>query len=369
MKSKMTRAAGLFLAVIALISLTLCTGCGNKQPAAGPAAPKIDRFGAADGLPHDVITALAVFGNQIWVGTKSGVARYDGVNWQVHVTKNTNSLGSNEITSLAAAGSYILIGTDNGVTRYDGKNWGQVMSGSRARSVAAKDAQMAVATAHGLEYSTGGQFQAFGKENAGLTSDEATTVGFDGKGNVWVGLQLGMAQLNGQMFINHSGPAKTVMGNSLVDVKANPPTCQLIGNNITTIVPYKGMMAIGTTSGVSITDMGMAWTNYNAAHKEWVQRGNNIVEETMPGNSPLPGNLVTSLAVLPGDAGLVIGTNRGVAVLRDATWVDLEGKLSDIKSNQITALAIQGAHLWVGTQNGLYRVRDFLSLIGAEGTK
>ncbi|HQG29997.1 MAG TPA: hypothetical protein PLY73_15695, partial [Candidatus Ozemobacteraceae bacterium] len=78
MKSKMTRAAGLFLAVIALISLTLCTGCGNKQPAAGPAAPKIDRFGAADGLPHDVITALAVFGNQIWVGTKSGVARYDG---------------------------------------------------------------------------------------------------------------------------------------------------------------------------------------------------------------------------------------------------------------------------------------------------
>lgn len=369
MKPKTAYSAGLILAALGLIVLTLFTGCGNKQPAAGSAALKIDQFGTRDGLPHDAVTALAVFGNQLWAGTKNGIARYDGVNWQVHVTKNTNALGSNEITSLAAAGSYILIGTDSGVTRFDGKNWGQVLSGSRARSVAAKDGQMAVATAHGLEYSTGAQFQSFGKENSGLTSDEVTAVGFDSKGNVWAGLQLGMAQLNGQMFINHSGPAKTVMGNSLIDVKANPATCQLIGNNITTIVPYRGMMAIGTTSGVSVTDMGMSWTNYNSAHKEWVQRGNNIVEETMPGNSPMPGSLVTSLAVLPADGGLVIGTNRGIAVLRDTTWVDLAGKLNDIKSNQITAVAIQDSHLWVGTQNGLYRINEFASLIGSENTK
>lgn len=369
MKSKTARSAGFILAALGLILIAFSTGCGKEKTASGPVAPKIDRFGAADGLPHDAVSALAVFGNQVWAGTKNGIARYDGVNWQAHVTKNTNALGSNEITSLAAAGSYILIGTDNGVTRFDGKNWGQVMSGSRARSVAAKDGQMAVATAHGIEYSTGGQFQVLGKENAGLTSDEVTAVGFDGKGNLWAGMQLGMAQLNGSMFINHSGPAKTVMGNSLIDVKANPPTCQLIGNNITSIMPYRGMIAVGTTSGVSITDMGMVWTNHNSAHKEWVQRGNNIVEETMSGNSPMPGNLVTSLAVLPGDGGLVIGTNRGIAVLRDTTWVDLAGKLDDIKSNQVTAVTVHGNDLWVGTQKGLYRVSEFIPMIGLENTK
>jgi len=370
MSSMTTRPTCLLLAITGLVLLAFVTGCGGKPAASTQAAAlKTDQFSVREGLPHDSITALAVFGNQLWAGTKGGLARYDGVNWQVHVTKNTNALGSNEITSLTSAGSYILIGTDNGVTRYDGSNWGQVMSGSRARSVAAKENQMGVATAHGLEYSTGAQFQSYGKENAGLTSDEATTVGFDGKGNLWVGMQLGMGQLNGQMFVNHSGPAKTVMGNSLVDIKPNPPTCQLIGNNITTIIPYRGMMAIGTTSGLSLTDMGSNWTSYTASHKEWVQRGNNIVEETMPGNSPMPGNLVTSLAVLPGDSGLVIGTNRGLAVLRETTWIDLAGKLSAIKPGQVTAVAVQGDQLWVGTPVGLYRVSGLSSLIGTEAAK
>ncbi len=364
------RVSWLFLALWCLVLSLAVTGCGTKAaPTAGAVAPKIDLFAARDGLPHDSITALAVFGGQLWAGTKGGLTRYDGVNWQVYVTKNTNALGSNEITSLVSAGTYLLIGTDSGVSRYDGSNWSQVLSGSRARSVAAKDSQMAVATAHGLEYSTGGAFQAFGKENAGLTSDEATAVGFDGKGSLWVGMQLGMGQLNSQMFVNHSGPAKTVMGNSLVDIKPNPATCQLIGNNITTIIPYKGMMAVGTTSGLSITDMGSSWTNYTAPHKEWVQRGNNIVEESMPGNSPMPGNLVTSLAPLPGDAGLVVGTNRGLAILRDTTWVDLAGKLGGIKAGPVTAVAVQGDQMWVGTQSGLYRVTGLNALAGLEGAK
>jgi|GEM_PF-4102650 len=76
------RVAGLFLALCGLALILTVTGCGTKTaPTAGAPAPKVDLFAARDGLPHDNITALAVFGSQLWAGTKGGLTRYDGVNW------------------------------------------------------------------------------------------------------------------------------------------------------------------------------------------------------------------------------------------------------------------------------------------------
>jgi len=342
-------------------------GCGTpKTGAPAPVSLKVDYFSTASGLPGNEITCLAVFGGQIWVGTqKNGVCRYDGVNWQIHAKKNLPVLGSDQIEGMAVGANGIFIATDNGVVKYDGKSWNSVFTGSRARSVAVRGTEIAVATAHGVEHSTGGGFQVRSKENANLLNDEVKIVAFDNAGTLWVGMQLGMASLNGIMFQNFSGPAKTVMGSSLVEVPPSPANCQLCGNNINCIVPYKGMLAIGTTSGLCITNMKDNWTYYTAEHKDWFQRGGNIVEESVSGNSPIPGNSIGALLPAAKDSLLFVGTNKGLGLLEGTNWIDIQSKIPDLKSLRITALALANDNLWVGTSSGLYSVQRISDLLPA----
>ncbi|MBI3037917.1 hypothetical protein HYY75_02540 [bacterium] len=348
----------LFLGLLG--NFLFCTGCGGNSPKkqAVSSAPslKIETFSSKEGLPSDYVTGLAYFGGQIWVGTKSGIARYDGVNWQIHVRKNTNALGSDLVEDMVVAENAVWIATDNGATKFDGKTWSSAFTGGRARSVSAKGTVIVVGTAHGIEQSTGGAFTTYGKEGAGLVYEEVNAVSFDAQGQLWVGTRAGMAKLNGTTFQNFTGPAKSVVGNSLVDVPPNPPNCQLIGNNINKIAPYKGKLAIGTTSGLSITDMMNQWNSYTSAHKDWVQRGATIVEEEIAGNSSMPGNSVAALMVAPNDSALFVGTNKGLAILADEKWIDLQGKLGDLGSKAVTSLALDGNVLWAGTPSGLFKV-------------
>lgn len=362
MKRRAVRAASWLGMLLALI---VAAGCG---PAKGPVAAdklKVEQITTQQGLPHNQITALVTYGNQVWAGTKGGLARFDGVNWQVHVLKNTNALGSNLIENLTVAAGAVWIATDNGVCRSDGTNWASILTGSRARAVTATGTEIAVATAHGVEYSTGGAFTPLSKENAALVYDEVQALGYDATGRLWVGTRAGMGLLSGQMFQTYTGPAQQPMGTSLIDIPPLPPSCQLIGNNINVIVPYKGKLAIGTTSGLSITDMGSQWTSYTAPHKKWVQRAGKILEEQAPGNSPLPGSSITALAPAPGDAALFVGTNKGLGVLIEDKWLDLEARLATVPSGPVTALTMSGGDLWIGTQNGLLRVPGMAAVIAA----
>jgi ligand-binding sensor domain-containing protein len=236
-------------------------------------------------------------------------------------------------------------------------------TGGRARSVSGRGSEVAIATAHGVEYSTGGAFQAYGKENAGLVFEEATAIGFDANGKLWVGTRAGMARLTSGVFQNFTGPQKSVMGSSLVDIPPSPSNCQLIGNNIKVIQPYGGMLAIGTTSGLCITDMEGTWRNYYATHKDWAQSAGKIIQQTVSGNSPLPGNNVFSLASSENDELLFVGTKKGLAILNGNSWIDTTVMLKNLPSTSISGLAYLNGDLWVGTMNGVYQVKDVASLI------
>ncbi|RCK81228.1 MAG: two-component system sensor histidine kinase/response regulator, hybrid ('one-component system') [Candidatus Ozemobacter sibiricus] len=362
MKSATIR-LGLLLSIAC--GLALLVGCGGPKTPPPPEKLKVDRFTTQQGLPHDHITALVSFGTQVWAGTRNGLARFDGVNWQVHVTKNTNALGSNIIENLTVADGAVWISTDNGVTRTDGTNWASIFTGSRARAATARGSEIAVATAHGVDYTTGGSFISLSKETAGLVYDEVQALCYDANGKLWVGTRAGMAQLNGQVFQNFTGPAQQPMGTSLIEIPPNPPNCQLVGNNINAIVPYKGKLAIATTSGLTITDMANQWTSYTSTHKKWVQRAGKIFEEQAPGNSPLPGPSITALAVAPNDAALFVGTNKGLAILQDGKWLEFENRLATVPSGAITALVMHEKDLWVGTQSGLFRIINLASLLSA----
>ena len=359
--------SGLLL-VATLAAVLFLTACGSA-PTAKPAASnlKIDVFNAQKGLPNNEITSLAVFGGQVWAGTKNGLTRYDGVNWQIHVKKNTNALPSNDIEGLTVTPDSLLIATENGAARYQSGGFSSVITGLRSRSIAQNGPTIVMATAHGIEQSTGGQFQAFGKENAQLVDDEVNVVAFDKKGRIWAGTRVGMGMFQGAMFQNFSGPAKTVMGSSLVEIPPSPANCQLIGNNIKCILPWKERLAIGTTTGLTITDMENSYLSYTAPHKDWVQRGSQIVEEPVQGNSPLGDNVISALAASADENTLFVGTRRGLGILHTNAWLDVSAKLPDLNGLSISALAIDKDTLWVGTPAGLLRVQGIGSLLPDSG--
>lgn len=129
-------------------------------------------------------------------------------------------------------------------------------------------------------------------------------------------------------------------------------------------MPWKGQMVIGTTSGLALTDLDKSWSVFTAPHKDWVQKPGTIVEEMVSGNSPMPGNAVTSVAAM-GDTLLFVGTNKGVAAKRDASWIDLSKSLPTLSGKSITALAVDKDTLWVGTADGLYKVIGISTLVNS----
>jgi ligand-binding sensor domain-containing protein/two-component sensor histidine kinase len=86
-------------------------------------AKKIKQFTIDNGLPNNNITAL-VQDNYgfIWVGTSSGLCRYDGYNFVLYtnIIGDTNSISSNGISSLCVdKNGFMWVTTSNGLNRYN----------------------------------------------------------------------------------------------------------------------------------------------------------------------------------------------------------------------------------------------------------
>lgn len=348
---------------LSLSLLLFGLGCGGKKEPAKPQELTVEHFTRSKGLPEENIRCMAGFANQVWAGSDNGLFTFDGVNWKLHVRQNTNVLGSNIIEDLKVSDNALWIATDNGAARFDGRSWSSVFTGGRARSAAGHSGQVAVATAHGVEYNSGGTFQAMARDNAGLVNDEVTQILYDSRGQLWVGTRAGMARLSSGMFQTYTGPAKSIMGSSLIEIPPSPANCQLIGNNVKVLMEYRGLVAVGTTSGLTVTDFNSSYISYYSTHKDWAQRDGRIIEERVDGNSPLPGNVICSLATTPGGEMLFVGTDKGLAILKGSNWLDLTNLIKGLPKTTISGLAYVGADLWIGTDSGIYRVKDVGSLM------
>ncbi len=89
-------------------------------PLAGQSYSYMQQFSVDEGLPHtDVSSILQDEDGYIWIGTYSGLCRYDGNRLQCWDMSNS-ILQSSRIRSLLLSGNLLYIGTDNGgITIYD----------------------------------------------------------------------------------------------------------------------------------------------------------------------------------------------------------------------------------------------------------
>jgi ligand-binding sensor domain-containing protein len=128
------------------------------------------------GLPANAITCLLVHGNDLWVGTKAGLALYDGLNWTTFTSATINSI------------TYPIENVTDITVDSIGNIWfccNQV----------------------GLfQYSTTG-WKIFTNANSDIHSgfnDNVWSVTFDPSGKLWVGLASGVSCYDGNSWTHYS---------------------------------------------------------------------------------------------------------------------------------------------------------------------
>jgi signal transduction histidine kinase/ligand-binding sensor domain-containing protein/CheY-like chemotaxis protein len=176
--------------------------------------PQFRRYSVDDGLPSTSVYAVAQdHEGAIWFGTKSGVARFDGVHFQVfrHIENDPDSLFNNNVSTLLVdrQGMVWVGGLDGGLSRYDpntGKfaHWGHdpgnpnSLISDRVWAIAqTQDGQIWVGTSDGVDrmLPDGHGFEHIVNPLLGLYPQDigaVATLYADPKGRLWVGSERGV---------------------------------------------------------------------------------------------------------------------------------------------------------------------------------
>ncbi|RDS83157.1 response regulator [Dyella monticola] len=197
--------------------------------------PQFRRYGMQDGLPSSVVYTVAQdHDGAMWFGTKGGIARFDGVHFNVfrHIENDPDSLYSNEISTLIVGmyGKVWAGGLDAGLNRYDpttGKftHWGhdpsnpQSLASDRVWVIAqTPDGTVWVGTGEGLDrlQPDGRGFEHTTNSLLGLYPSDFGAIGAlyaDHKGRLWIGSERGLfrREVDGSITrINAADPTQSV---------------------------------------------------------------------------------------------------------------------------------------------------------------
>ncbi len=243
---------GFFLAL--LCSLSLAAPLNNLR---------FEQLGIEQGLPHELVQSmLQDHQGFMWIGTQSGLARYDGVRIIFYrPDKNKpNSLAAPWITALYEDGKGRLwVGTrGGGLQRYNpadesfiryGDDKDRLATPGRNQILAIKGDGangMWLATMDGLVHvdPDSGQFRTWHHDSddaASLINDQVTDLAVDDKGNLWIATPTGLDRLPaGSTQIEHYRLDNAVTSSS----RYNEVRALLLDRS--------GALWIGTTAGLEV---------------------------------------------------------------------------------------------------------------------
>ena len=157
-----------------------------------------------EGLPDNLVQAITQTADGfLWVGTRSGLARFDGNQFLVYDSRNTPALKNSSITALCAGRDGSLwIGTDgggvvrlrNGIFEAFGKTNG--LAGDAVQVIfESRDETLWIGTTTGMSRWKGGGFHNYTVKD-GLSSDVVRCIYEDRDSNLWIATGKGLNRLS-----------------------------------------------------------------------------------------------------------------------------------------------------------------------------
>jgi ligand-binding sensor domain-containing protein/signal transduction histidine kinase len=293
-------------------------------------ACSLQSWQANDGLPDNVVQAITQTADGfLWVGTRGGLARFDGNQFVCYESRNTPALKNSSITALCAGKDGSLwIGTDGGglARLYKGVfsifTTANGLAGDKILVIyQSGDDSLWIGTITGMSRYRYGRFRTF-TTRGGLSSDVVRNIYQDQDKNLWIATGNGLNRLspNGKMDV-------FVMPNGLPNNSARV-ICQ----------DHGGRIWVGSNNGLLWYDWfwGIDFYAYNTKYG-------------------LSDAFVSAICE-DGDGNLWVGTYSGLNRFRDGRFYhqpDSDGQPFD----QINTLfADREGSLWVGSREGLTRL-------------
>lgn len=349
-------------------------------PGQAPAPSGLEVWQTEQGLPQNSVQAvLQTRDGYLWIGTREGLARFDGVRFTVFDQRNTPELPHNQIRALFEdRAGQLWISTPGGLAQYrdgrftafttrDGLSSSNVWSVDEDRS-----GNLWVATVNGLNRWRDGKFTSF-TTGEGLAHNSIECLLEDREGTLWVGTAAGLSRFSDGRFTAFSkqrgepeGAIRTLFQDqqgrlwigtpnglmAFTDGKFQAYTTRdgLAHNSILAIAQDRaGRLWVGTSGGLNLL------------------RGGRFLAYTV--KDGLPGSQV-ELMLAARDGGLWVGTSGGLAYFRDdklSAFTAREGLSSNLI---LSLLEDREGNLWVGTEAGglnLLKEKKFTTWTVREG--
>ncbi|MDP8223549.1 MAG: hypothetical protein P9L99_09325 [Candidatus Lernaella stagnicola] len=274
----------------------------------------VEGFFSPAPAPANTVNDVAPNDGEILAATNSGlIATVDGA-WRTVI-------GDRSIHSIEVDDGVYYLGTVGAVLRYDGAATVtyDLPGAARTRALAVGDGRVFAASEDGVFELREGRFVPL----APLADSFAFALYLEPGGRLWAATADGLLQTDGETITRRLTPTESLLS---VLVRAVIPDGE-------------GGLWIGTDRGL----------NHLTADDEL---------HSWTGAQGLPYPKITALARFDQGplAGVWVGTERGVAWLHEDSWRYFAGRRW-LPHDHVTALAGDGASLWVATTNGMSQIR------------
>ncbi|HEV8486624.1 MAG TPA: two-component regulator propeller domain-containing protein, partial [Blastocatellia bacterium] len=364
---------GLLSAMMILIALLLSGVEVALGQAKEPTWYAADNWRQPQGLPQNsVICILRTRDGYLWIGTKGGLSRFDGVRFTTFDDRDKSKLRENEVWALAEGDdSSLWIGTyggglsrlkDGRFTVYTAKNG---LSNDYVTSLCKDDAGgLWIGTDHGLSCLRDEKFTNYNLSD-GLANSSIRGLYCDRDGSILIGASQGELSRfkDGRIYAEPvEGPMPTVEIRSIIRDR----------REALWLATYDGMFRIkdGRSTNYTVSD-GLSSSQCLCVHEDaqgsvWMgsERGLNRYRDGRFSSYPVgdgfyssPGSINTIYSDSEGS--LWIGfRSQGLARVRQGEFLSYTAK-DGLADNSVTSvLQDQEGSLWIGTGRGLTRFSD-----------